>query len=265
MNVKIKNINSNARGHIQINNVCKKYESSQGDTINVLNNLSLDIAPGELNVIMGVSGCGKSTLAYLLAGYLEPDKGELKIDGENIKGPSSDRVIVFQETALWPWMTVIDNVTFGPKARKEMTSREAEDLANDLLKEFGLEQFSDKYPNQLSGGMKRRAEIAQALINRPSVMILDEPFRGLDVMTRELLQEYYLRLFEERKLTTVFITSELDEAIFLADSIYVMADKPSFIKDVIEVDLARPRTIDLMASDQYFDLENRVMESLYNK
>ncbi len=251
-------------GQITAKNISKNYYTSDGHCIEIIKNLSIDIEPGKLNVIMGVSGCGKSTLAYMFAGYVESDDGTLDIDGNQIRNPSPDRVMVFQETALWPWQTVLNNVTFGPVVRGEMSPKEAETEAKKLLKEFGLEQFYDKYPNQLSGGMKRRAEIAQALINKPSVMILDEPFRGLDVMTRELLQEYYLALFERRKLTTVFITSEVEEAIFLADKIYVMSDKPSYIKKVIQVPLARPRNIESMTSDEYFQIEKQLMESLYS-
>lgn len=251
-------------GQIVAKNISKSYYANDGESIEIIKDLSINIQPGKLNVIMGVSGCGKSTLAYMFAGYIEPDQGALEIDGKPIHGSNSERVMVFQETALWPWQTVLDNVTFGPKVRGEMSIKQAEEEAKNLLKEFGLEQFVDKYPNHLSGGMKRRAEIAQALINKPSVMILDEPFRGLDVMTRELLQEYYLALFERRKLTTVFITSEVEEAIFLADTIYVMSDKPSYIKKEITVPLERPRTIESMTSDAYFKVEEELMESLYS-
>lgn len=249
-------------GQVVANNISKSYFTNDGECIEIIKDLSVNIQPGKLNVIMGVSGCGKSTLAYMFAGYLQHDQGLLEMDSKPISKPSADRVMVFQETALWPWQTVLDNVTFGPKVRGQMTAVEAEKEAKILLKEFGLEQFVDKYPNHLSGGMKRRVEIAQALINQPSVMILDEPFRGLDVMTRELLQEYYLSLFERRKLTTVFITSEVEEAIFLADTIYVMSDKPSYIKKEIAVPLERPRTIESMTSDAYFKVEKELMESL---
>ncbi len=172
---------SDLKGHISIQNLGRGYED---------------------NVVMGKSGCGKSTLAYLIAGYLQADQGKIEIDGRPVTKPGADRIMVFQETALWPWMTVTENVIFGPLVRNAFSKAEATSKAEELLERFGLIDFRNKYPGQLSGGMKRRAEIAQALINSPDIMVLDEPFRGLDVMTRELLQEYYLQLFEETRLNS---------------------------------------------------------------
>ncbi|MGD8349507.1 MAG: ATP-binding cassette domain-containing protein, partial [Gammaproteobacteria bacterium] len=208
------------RGHIKIEGLSKGFADKDGNLVEVIENCSLELEPGLLNVVMGKSGCGKSTLAYLLAGYIKADAGRIEIDGRVVSAPGSDRIMVFQETALWPWMTVTENVIFGPLVRNEISRQKARQKAEELLERFGLLDFKDRYPGQLSGGMKRRAEIAQALINSPDIMILDEPFRGLDVMTRELLQEYYLQLFEDTRLTTLFITSRLEEAMFLADRIY---------------------------------------------
>lgn len=171
--------------------------------------------------------------------------------------------MVFQETALWPWMTILQNVVFGPLAKSSISKEEANRKALELLRKFGLLEFKDKYPGQLSGGMKRRAELAQALINSPKVMVLDEPFRGLDVMTRELMQEYYIKLFEETRLTTVFITSELEEAIFLADRILIMGGTPSKITHTLEVDLPHPRTFDVLASERYLEIKQEALEVLY--
>ena len=215
-----------------------------------------------MTVLMGPSGCGKSTLAYLLAGYLEPDAGEVTIDGARVRGAGPDRMLVFQETALWPWMTVADNVMFGPLARGAMTRAQARTEADALLDRFGLAGFADRYPAALSGGMKRRAEIAQALINRPRVMILDEPFRGLDVMTRELMQEYYVQLFEATRLTTLFITAELEEALFLADRILFMSPAPGRIVRSMDVDLPRPRTVDTLVSERYLELRKQATDTL---
>ena len=187
----------------------------------------------------------------------------MEIDGKPITGPDSGRIMVFQETALWPWMTVTDNVIFGPLVRSEISKQQAKVKSAELLDRFGLIDFKDKYPDQLSGGMKRRAEIAQALINSPDIMILDEPFRGLDVMTREILQEYYLKLFEDTGLSTLFITSELEEALFLADRIYVMDEAPDNITKVIHIDLPRPRTIDVLTTNRYLELKQEAMNWLY--
>ena len=255
---------SDARGHIVIHDLCKGFVDQNGEGISVIDACSVEFEPGRLNVVMGQSGCGKSTLAYLLAGYTRPDRGRIEIDGKPVQGPGSDRIMVFQETALWPWMTVTDNVVFGPLVRDEISRAEARQEAEVLLERFGLIDFKDKYPDQLSGGMKRRAEIAQALINSPDVMILDEPFRGLDVMTRELLQEYYLQLFEDTRLTTLFITSELEEALFLADRIYVMEEAPNNIRQVLEIDLARPRSFEITASERYLELKQEAMNLLYS-
>ena len=251
------------RGHLVVSGLAKSFRGPAGETIPALADCSLDLEPGRLNVIMGTSGCGKSTLAYLMAGYIVPDAGTLSIDSRPITGPGPDRIMVFQETALWPWMRVTDNVAFGPRSRDGEARASARSDAAKLLDKFGLGDFGDKFPDQLSGGMKRRAEIAQAVINSPAVMILDEPFRGLDVMTRELLQEYYLALFEESRMSTVFITSELDEALFLADRIYFMTEPPSRISRVLEVDLARPRTFEVAATERYLELKREALEELY--
>ncbi len=253
----------NLRGRIRLQDVAKGFVNQTGETVDVIQHCSVDFEPGMLNVIMGSSGCGKSTLAYLLAGYLKADSGLMEVDGKLISHPGSDRIMVFQETALWPWMTVTDNVIFGPLVRNEIPKQQAKIRADELLERFGLIDFKDKYPNQLSGGMKRRAEIAQALINSPDIMILDEPFRGLDVMTREILQEYYLKLFEDTRLSTLFITSELEEALFLADRLYVMDAAPNNITKMIEIDLPRPRTIDVLTTSRYLELKQEAMTWLY--
>ena len=251
------------KGHIVIRDLARGFSDKDGNAISVIENCSVDFEPGLLNVVMGKSGCGKSTLAYLLAGYLKPDRGTIEIDGRAVTDPGPDRIMVFQETALWPWMSVTDNVIFGPLVRNALPKAEARDRAEELLERFGLIDFKDKYPGQLSGGMKRRAEIAQALINSPDIMILDEPFRGLDVMTRELLQEYYLQLFEDTHLTTLFITSELEEALFLADRLYVMTEAPNNIDQVIEIDLPRPRSFEVTATEEYLELKQIAMNHLY--
>lgn len=255
--------NAGLTGHIRIQNLSKCYVDQDGNADHVIENCTVEFEPGLLNVVMGRSGCGKSTLAYLLAGYMKPDSGHIEIDGRPVSEPGSDRIMVFQETALWPWMTVTDNVIFGPLVRNAIPRKEARQKAEELLDRFGLIDFKDKYPSQLSGGMKRRAEIAQALINSPDIMILDEPFRGLDVMTRELLQEYYLQLYEDTRLTTLFITSELEEALFLADRIYVMQEAPDNIRQVIDIDLARPRSFEVTTTDRYLELKQVALDHLY--
>jgi NitT/TauT family transport system ATP-binding protein len=250
-------------GKVRAVGLCKWYHQSSGPPVHVLQDCSFDIEPGRLTVLMGVSGCGKSTLACMLAGYLRPDAGTLTIDAQPIEGAGPDRIMVFQETALWHWMTVLDNVLFGPLASSSMTKAEARAAAVALLSKFGLLDFKDKYPGQLSGGMKRRVEFAQALINNPDLMILDEPFRGLDIMTRELMQEYYLKVFEETRLTTLFITSDLEEAILLADRALVMSGAPAKIVKAVEVDLPHPRRFEVLVSERYLAIKHDLMTALY--
>ncbi len=242
---------------LEVAGLAKHFAQANGRHTVALADCSFTVAPGKLTVLMGPSGCGKSTLAYLLAGYLEPDAGTVKIGGAPVHGAGPDRMLVFQETALWPWMTVVENVMFGPLARGAMSRAETRDEAESLLARFGLAEFGDRYPQQLSGGMKRRAEIAQALINQPKVLILDEPFRGLDVMTRELMQEYYMQLFEGTHSTTLFITSELEEAIFLADQLLFMSASPGRIIESMEIDLPHPRTFETMETERYLEIKRR--------
>jgi NitT/TauT family transport system ATP-binding protein len=244
-------------GRLRVDGVAKRFAHAGAPDTAALEGCSFTVEPGKLTVLMGPSGCGKSTLAYLLAGYLEPDAGSMTIDGAPVRGAGPDRMLVFQETALWPWMTVVENVMFGPLARGAMSRAQARDAAQSLLVRFGLAEFGDRYPKQLSGGMKRRAEIAQALINQPKVLILDEPFRGLDVMTRELMQEYYMQLFEGTRSTTLFITSELEEAIFLADQLLFMSTAPGRIIETMEVDLPHPRTLATMETERYLEIKKR--------
>jgi NitT/TauT family transport system ATP-binding protein len=250
-------------GRISAVGLRKWYHQTARPPVQVLEDCSFKIEPGRLTVLMGISGCGKSTLAGMLAGYVRPDAGALTIDERPIDGAGPDRIMVFQETALWHWMTVLDNVLFGPLASTSMCKAEAKSRAVALLTRFGLLDFKDKYPGQLSGGMKRRVELAQALINNPDLMILDEPFRGLDIMTRELMQEYYLKLFEETQLTTLFITSDLEEAIFLADRVLVLAGAPAKIVKAVDVDLPHPRKFEALISEHYLSIKEELMTSLY--
>jgi NitT/TauT family transport system ATP-binding protein len=165
-----------------------------------------------------------------------------------VTGPARDRLVLVQESALFPWMTTWDNIMYGPRARGEV-SRETVEMADFLLNKVGLGQFRNKYPAQLSGGMQRRAELARAMINNPAIMILDEPFRGLDAMTKELMWEYYSRLFEETRRTNFFVTTDIDEAIFLADRLLIMSNIPCQVRAVLDIDIPRPRSLIAMVED----------------
>jgi len=255
---------SNHRGKVVFDDVTRAVQTRKTEEI-ILHHCSFTVESGKLTVLIGPSGCGKTTIINLVAGYETPDRGKVLMDGKPVTGPDRERLVVFQETALFPWLTCYDNVMFGPLATKIMTRGEAHEQAIMLLEKVGLRDFMEKYPIQLSGGMQRRAELARALINRPTIMLMDEPFRGLDAMTRELMQEYYLRLVEESHSTNLFVTSEIEEAIFLADKLIIMTNKPSRVKKVIDIDLPRPRKADVLRSDRYLELKTMTLEILHEE
>ena len=252
-----------AAGEVRLTDVGQVYKRGDEHEI-ILRKCSFDITPGKLTVLLGPSGCGKSTLIKLIAGYEKPTMGAITIDGKPVQGPGSDRTVVFQETALFPWMTLHENIMFGPVEQGANKKTASED-ATKLLAKVGLKGFENKFPDQVSGGMQRRAEVARAFINNPKVMILDEPFRGLDHMSRGLMQEYYSALFEETRMTTLFVTSEVDEAIFLADRIVVLSYKPTNVKAIIDVPLPRPRQFHMLTSETYGHLKEHILGLLYEE
>ena len=231
----------------------------------VIEDCSFTLESGLLTVLIGPSGCGKTTLINLLAGYEKVDSGTIRINGQPVKGPGWDRLVVFQETALLPWMTTMENVIYGHKVRGDKNKKDLENEAMELLRKVGLAEFKDKYPTQLSGGMQRRAELIRALINTPQVMMMDEPFRGLDAMTRELMQEYYVRLYEENHITNLFVTSEVEEAIFLADRLVILSNRPAGVRKVIPIDLPRPRQFQVLASKEYLEYKREALEILHEE
>ena len=231
----------------------------------VIKDCSFTIESGKLTVMIGPSGCGKSSLIQLIAGFDQPTSGSITIGGRPIEGPGKDRLVLFQESALFPWMTTWDNVMYGPRARGE-DAKESSEQAEFLLRKVGLEAFRDKYPAQLSGGMQRRAELARAMINKPEVMILDEPFRGLDHMSKELMWEYYASLYEEDRNTNFFVTTDIDEAIFLADRLLIMTNLPTSTRSMIEIDIPRPRNIEEMADNERAnEIKTEVMTLLHEE
>ncbi len=228
----------------------------------IVRGCTLAIEKKEFCAIIGPSGAGKSTLVRLMAGFERPDAGEITVDGAPITGPGKDRLVMFQETALFPWMTTRDNVLYGPSASIERAPA-WRSRAEQLLRRVGLAAFADRYPAQLSGGMQRRAEIARALLNDPAVLILDEPFRGLDAMTRALMLEYYAEVHAASPRTQVFVTTDVDEALLLADRLLVMTHTPTAVAAAIDVDLPRPRSLDqLLADDRANAIKRRVLDLL---
>jgi len=249
-------------GEISVQGVSKSYGALHMRK-EVVRDCTFTIERAKLTVMVGPSGCGKSTLTRLLAGFEQPTRGTILLDGAPISAPNRDRLVLFQETALFPWMTTWENILYGPRARGDLT-REAVAFAEFLLAKVGLQDFRDKYPGQLSGGMQRRAELARAMVNNPKVMILDEPFRGLDAMTKELMWEYYARLYEENRRTNFFVTTDIDEAVFLADRMLVMCNTPTQVRAVIDVDLPRPRKFaDLVENDRANDIKKQALSILH--
>jgi NitT/TauT family transport system ATP-binding protein len=235
------------RGEVVLRDVAKFYGPERFAT-QVVQDCSFVAPAQKFTIVIGPSGVGKSTLVRLIAGFEKPTSGEILIDGRPVTGPARDRLVVFQETALFPWMTTERNILFGPRARGEDSGVNA-NRADFLLEKVGLRAFRKHFPSQLSGGMQRRAELARALINNPDVMILDEPFRGLDAMTKKLMLDYYARLCEEQPRTNLFVTTDIDEAIFLADRLLVMSHIPTRVSAVIDVDLPRPRNFAALFQD----------------
>ncbi len=257
-------LNSQNSSEIVVKNISKSFGAGPFAK-EVIKDCSFTIESNKLTVMIGPSGCGKSSIIQLIAGFEMPTSGEITMNGKPIVGPGKDRLVLFQESALFPWMTTYDNIMYGPRARGE-GGKEAVELAEFLLNKVGLEAFRDKYPAQLSGGMQRRAELARAMINKPEIMILDEPFRGLDHMSKELMWEYYAGLYEEDRNTNFFITTDIDEAIFLADRLLVMTNLPTSTREVIEIDIPRPRKIDDVAdSDRANEIKTEVMTLLHEE
>ncbi len=251
-------------GEIVVENVSRFYGSHHFRK-DVVKDCSFKIERSKLTVMIGPSGCGKSTLIRLLAGFEKPSVGVITLNGKPVDGPGRDRLVLFQETALFPWMTTYDNILYGPRARGELT-KDTLDFAEFLLGKVGLKEFRKKYPTQLSGGMQRRAELARAMVNNPQIMILDEPFRGLDAMTKELMWEYYSALYEENQRTNFFVTTDIDEAIFLADRLLIMSNIPTQVRAVLEVDIPRPRKLtDIVENDRANEIKMQALSILHEE
>lgn len=219
---------------------------------------SIRIEPGEFVCILGPSGCGKSTLLNTIAGYVKPNAGEVRVDGDLVTKPGPDRGMVFQQYSLFPWKTVKQNVAFGPKLAGQSVVN-AESIANTFLDMVGLTRFANRYPAELSGGMQQRVGIARALANYPRVLLMDEPFGALDAQTRLMMQENLLKIWHEFDTTVVFITHDVDEAIFLADRVLIMSASPGRIIADLTVPLPRPREADMTADAAYAELKRQCL------
>ncbi|MCH7382858.1 ABC transporter ATP-binding protein [Acinetobacter dispersus] len=223
----------------------------------VLNQIDLRIHKREFVCVIGPSGCGKSTLSRVVAGLDDYHSGEVLVEGQKIKGPSSERGMVFQGYTLFPWKTVKENVMFGP-LMKGISQTRAEEMAREWINIIGLEKYENQFPHELSGGMKQRVAIARALVNEPKILLMDEPFGALDPYTRQKMQKHLMDLWQNIDITILFVTHDMDEAILLADRIVALKANPGEVKEIIEVDLPRPRSMELMHSPEFKQLRQRV-------
>jgi NitT/TauT family transport system ATP-binding protein len=227
-----------------------------GKSTPVLNDVNLDVAKGEFLCIVGPSGCGKSTLLSAIGGFLTPTGGEIRIDGEVVRGPDPRRIFVFQERGVFPWLTVEGNIEFG--LFKLSKAERAQRVAH-YIKMVGLVGFERAYPAELSGGMKQRLEVARALAVNPDMLLLDEPFGALDSITRLIMRGELLRIWREERNTVIFVTHDIDEAVQLADRVAVMSGRPANIQKVVDIDIAHPRDI---SSPRYLELRNGILQQL---
>lgn len=250
----------NGQSKICVNNVTKCFSSKQGE-VTALKDLSLDIGDGEFLVVVGASGCGKTTLINMIAGFDTPTSGEVLLDGKPVTGITPECGMIFQQYALFPWKTVQENVEFGLKMKRIPKSKRKV-IAAKFIDLVALNGFEKSYPHHLSGGMKQRVSIARALANDPEVMLLDEPFAALDAMTRQVLQEQLVRIYEKHKKTIIFITHSIDEALLLSSRIAVMTARPGRIAQEIINNLPYPRNADVQLSDNYMALKRKIWDSV---
>jgi NitT/TauT family transport system ATP-binding protein len=240
------------KGQIDVRNVGVVY-GSDGSSVVAVNDVNLDVKPGEFVSLIGPSGCGKSTILNIVAGFAQPTSGEATVDGKKITKPSSERGVVFQQYSLFPWLSVRKNVEFGLKMagvdphKRSVTARTLLDLA-------GLASFENHYPDQLSGGMKQRIGIVRALAASPQVLLMDEPFGALDTQTRVVMQEILTNIWQQFRISVLFITHDIEESIFLSDRIYVMTARPGRIKAEIKVPLPRPRSAEMTDAPEFVRL-----------
>ncbi|MET3768206.1 NitT/TauT family transport system ATP-binding protein [Marisediminicola sp. UYEF4] len=254
---------STTESKISVRGVTKVFPLGT-ETFVALDNVSLDIADNEFVTVVGPSGCGKSTMMNILAGLEEPTSGEALVDRERVSGPGPERGVIFQQYALFPWLTVRKNVEFG-LATARVSKAERRERADYFIRMVGLEQFADALPKMLSGGMKQRCAIARAYAVNPSILLMDEPFGALDALTRVKLQEQLLETWSKEKRTVMFITHDVDEAVFLANRVVIMAARPGRIYDIVEVNLPYPRTEEMRLSPEFTELRNRVWHSVYHQ
>ncbi|WP_445180813.1 ABC transporter ATP-binding protein [Pseudomonas sp. McL0111] len=252
-----------AAPRLQVDKVSLRYKKPDGGTFTALEQVSFEVPDQQFAVLVGPSGCGKSSLLYLTAGLAEPTSGEIYVGGQQVQGPGADRGMVFQSYTLFPWLTVRQNVEFGLK-RRGMPAARRKEIVDYYVNEVGLAGFADSYAKQLSGGMMQRVAIARALANDPQILLMDEPFGALDSQTRLQMQQLLLRVWGNSKKTVLFVTHDIDEAILLGDRVYVMGARPGRIKQILDVPIERPRTLDMVMERSFIDMKRQIFGLLHD-
>jgi NitT/TauT family transport system ATP-binding protein len=248
---------------IEIHGLTKRYLTPKGETFTAIRDVSLTVEPGQFCAIVGPTGCGKSTTLAQVSGLEHPSAGSVSVGGKVVDGITNGVSYMFQADALFPWKTVLNNVLIGP-VLLGTPKREATELAMDWLRRVGLSGFEDRYPHQLSGGMRKRVAMAAALINNPRILLMDEPFGALDVQTKAIMQNELLQLWEGLRPSVLFITHDLDEAVALADKVVIMTSSPGTIKNVFDIDLPRPRgdVQQIRHEERFLELQGQIWSSL---
>jgi NitT/TauT family transport system ATP-binding protein len=255
-------LNGSGAAKVQAAHLYKRFENrATGEPIEVLQDISLSVASGEFVTIVGPSGCGKTTLLRIFAGLIPASQGQALLDGRAITQPSPSVGFVFQSDNLMPWRTVWDNIGLGPELRGESRKSYAPRIER-LLELVGLSGFARYYPHQLSGGMRQRVNLARALAIQPDVLLMDEPFASLDAQTREIMQDELLRIWRATRNTVVFITHQIDEALFLADRLLILAARPGHVQETLEVEIPRPRSLELKRSAHFAELADHVWHGI---
>ena len=248
---------------IQLIDVAMRYQTGKTQ-VRALERVSITVPDGQFACIVGPSGCGKSTLLMVAAGLIEPTEGEVLVDGKAATQPGADRGMVFQSYSLFPWLSVRRNIEFGLELKKT-PKHDRHQRSGELIRLMKLDGFAEAYPKALSGGMKQRAAIARALANDPQVLLMDEPFGALDALTRQIMQEMLTDLWQRYRKTVLFVTHDIDEAIFLGDVIYIMTNRPGRIRTTLAVDLPRPRTFDMVGGPRFAELRSQVVGVIHEE
>lgn len=248
---------------IEISGLTKRYLTPKGETFTAIRDVTVSVEPGQFCSIVGPTGCGKSTTLAQVSGLEHPSEGTVRVGGRTVEGVTKGVSYMFQADALFPWKSVLHNVMMGP-VLLGTPRREATELARDWLRRVGLAGFEDRYPHQLSGGMRKRVAMAAALINNPRILLMDEPFGALDVQTKAIMQNELLKLWEELRPSVLFITHDLDEAVALSDRVVIMTSSPGSVKDVFDIDLPRPRgnVQEIRHEERFLELQGNIWESL---